>query len=229
MRGQGAELADCAQPAAEAAVQYGRVGQKHQVACKQGSGFLIEHREIAIAMRGRPRPQRERSCAEIQVERAADKQRWRHDADLVDQLVAHGTAKCIEIELSARGQRTWQVRMADKGRPVLHESGVSENMIGMAMRIDDVADRLAGPGTNSRHQLSSLAQAATRIDHRDRVLANDETDIGNPAVVLTRHLRGLAGVHEHAIRNGANRQRLLLRARGCRRASIASAARINAA
>ena len=34
-------------------------------------------------------------------------------------------------------------------------------------------------------------------------LANDEPDIGNCAVVLTRHLRGLAGVHEDAIRNGS--------------------------
>ena len=121
--------------------------------------------------------------------------------DLVDQLIAHGPAKCIEIELPARGQRARQVRVADKDRSVLHESGVSENVIGMAVRIDDVSDRLVGPGTNGCHQLSSLAQAAARIDHGDRVLADDEADIGDRAVVLARHLRGLAVVHEYAIRN----------------------------
>src|SRR5215204_654372 len=112
-------------------------------------------------MRGRPRPQDEGPCAEVQIERAADEQRWRHDTYLVDQLIAHGTAKCIEIELSARGERARQVRVADKGRSVLHESAIAKNVIGMAVRIDDVTDRLAGPGTNGCHQSSSLAEAAT--------------------------------------------------------------------
>src|SRR5204863_9988238 len=178
--------------------------------------FLIEHREVAVAMRGWPRPQDEGAFAQIQVERAADEQRWRHDADLVDQLIAHGTAKCVEIELSACGQRTWQVRVTDKGRALLHESAIAEKMIGMAVRIDDVPDRLAGPGTNGCHQLSSFAEAATRIDHGDRILSNDETDIGNRAVVLACHLRGLAVVHEYAIGNGVNEQLLSLCVRSCR-------------
>src|SRR4051794_37704763 len=164
-----------------------------------------------------PRPQHEASRAESQIERAADEQRRWHDADLIDQLVAHGPAKCIEIELSARSQRTRQVRVTDKGRSVLHESAIAEHVIGMAMRVDDVADRLAGPGANGCHQLSSLAEAATRIDHGDRILSNDEADIGDRAVVLARHLRGLAVVHEYAIRNGIDGQLPLLRARGCHR------------
>ena len=72
MRGQGVELAKYAEPAADAAVQHGRVGQKHQVTRKESSGFFIKHREIAIAVRGRPRPQDERARAEIEVERTAD-------------------------------------------------------------------------------------------------------------------------------------------------------------
>ncbi len=168
-------------------------------------------------MRSRPRPQDESSCAKIQMQRAADEQRWRHDAYLVDQLVAHGTSKCIEIELSARGQGAWQVRVADKGRFVLHESAVAEKMIGVAMRIDDVPDRLVGPGTNSCHQSSSLADAAAGIDHRDCILSDDETDIGDRTVVLTCHLRGSAVVNEYAIRNGVDGQLLLLRARSCHR------------
>jgi hypothetical protein len=99
----------------------------------------------------------------------------------------------------------------------------------MAVRIDDVADRLAGPGTNGRHQLSSLAEAATRIDHGDGVLANDETDIGDRAVVLARHLRGLAVVHEYAIRNGIEGNSCCCAREAVAEASIASAARINAA
>src|SRR5205823_5698553 len=99
--------------------------------------------------------------------------RWRHNADLVDQLIAHGTAKCVEIESSACGQRTWQVRVTDKGRALPHESAVAEEMIGMAVRIDDVADRLAGPGTNGCHQLPPFTNAAPRIDHGDCILSDD--------------------------------------------------------
>src|SRR5258705_6475582 len=161
-------------------------------------------------MRGRPRPQDEGPSTEIQVERAADEQRWRHDANLVDQLIAHGAAKCIEIELSARGQRAWQVRVADKGRSVLRESAVAEKMIGVAVRIDDIPDRLVGSGPNSRHQLSSLADTAAGIDHGDRILSDDETGIGNRAVVRTWHLRGLALVHEYTIRNRVDWRGLLL-------------------
>src|SRR6478735_3856055 len=125
-------------------------------------------------MGGRPRPQDQRTAAEIQTERAADEQRWRHDTYLVDQLVAHGSAKCIEIELSARGECAWQVRVADKGRAILHESAIAEHVVGMAMRIDDVADRLSGPGANGCQQLSPFADAATRIDHGDGLVADDE-------------------------------------------------------
>ena len=88
---------------------------------------------------------------------------------------------------------------------------------------------LSGPGANGCQQLSSLADAATRIDHGDRVFADDEADIGDRAVVLARHLRGLAVVHEYAIRNGADRQLLPLRGEPVAVASIASAARIHAA
>src|SRR5258705_13978637 len=123
-------------------------------------------------MRSRPRPQDEGPSTEIQVERAADEQRWRHDANLVDQLIAHGAAKCIEIELSARGQRAWQVRVAEKGRSVLRESAVAEKMIGGAVRIDDVPDRLVGSGPNCRHQLSSLSDPSAGKDQRGRLLSD---------------------------------------------------------
>ena len=106
--------------------------------------------------------------------------------------------------------------MADEGRSVLHEGGIAENVIGVAMRVDDVADRLVGPRANGCQQSSSLAKAATGIDHGDGILSDDETDIGNRAVVLARHLRGLAVVHEHAVRDGVDGQLPLLRERGCR-------------
>ena len=63
---------------------------------------------------------------------------------------------------------------------------------------------------------SSFANAAAGVDHRDRVLADDESDIGDVAVVLARHQRGLALMHEYAWGDLADRQFWLLRLRECR-------------
>jgi len=49
---------------------------------------------------------------------------------------------------------------------------------------------------------------------RDRLFADDEADIGDRAGVIARHLRGLAIVHEYAVRDGIDGQWLLLRERG---------------
>ena len=61
--------------------------------------------------------------------------------------------------------------------------------------------------------LCAFANAAAGIDHRDRVVADDESDIGDRAVVLARHQRDLAGMHEYSGRDFAHRQFLLLRLR----------------
>ena len=59
--------------------------------------------------------------------------------------------------------------------------------------------------------LSSFAHAAAGIDHGDRVVADDESDIGNRALVLARHQRDFADMHEYAGRNFGDGQFLLLR------------------
>ena len=81
--------------------------------------------------------------------------------------------------------------MTNKLGSILHEGGVAEDMIGMAMRVDDVSDRLVGAGSDGREQLQSLANAATGVDDRNGVGADDEPDIGNSAIVLARHLCNL--------------------------------------
>ena len=54
------------EPAANAAVHHGDVGEEHEVAREQGFGLLVEHGEIAVAVRGRPCPQHKGSRAEIE-------------------------------------------------------------------------------------------------------------------------------------------------------------------
>src|SRR5678815_1701815 len=97
--------------------------------------------------------------------------------DLVDQLIAHRSSEAVEIELAAGGQRPGQVLVADEHGAVAGERGVSEDVIGMAVGIDDIADRPVGAGANGGEQALALANAAARVDHRDRAFADDETDI----------------------------------------------------
>src|SRR5882757_6246956 len=103
--------------------------------------------------------------------------------------------------------------MAHKFGSIAHEGGVAKDMIRMAVRVDDVPDRLVGTGADRRKQLLSLTNAAAGIDHGNSVFANNESDIGNCAVVLARHERGLAVVYEQARSDFAYGQLLLLRPR----------------
>ena len=103
--------------------------------------------------------------------------------------------------------------MADKYGSIANECCVAKDVIRMAVGVDDVADRLVGAGADRREQLPSLADAAAGIDHRNRACADDEPDIGDRAIVLARHQRGFADVHEYAGGDLAHRQvdRLRLR------------------
>ena len=72
------------------------------------------------------------------------------------------------IEWPAGGERARQVPVTDEAGSILDEGGIAEDVIGMAVRVDDVADRLVGPGANRRKQLPPLANAAAGVDHRNR-------------------------------------------------------------
>ena len=100
--------------------------------------------------------------------------------------------------------------MADKPGSIAHEGRIAEDMIGMTVGVDDIADRLVGARADRRKQPLAFTHAAAGIDHSDRVVADDEADIGNVAFVLARHQRGLALMHEHAGRDLADRQHRLL-------------------
>ena len=71
-------------------------------------------------------------------------------------------------------------------------------------RVDDVSDRLVGTGADRRKQLLSLANAASRADHRNPAVADDKSNIGDRAVVPAGHKRGQAMMREQARGNLAD-------------------------
>ena len=80
LRGKGAEFVDHLEPAAKTAIQHGGVGKEHQIAREQGPGLLVEHGDIVVAMRGRPRPYRQGSRSEIEFDGAVDEESGRYHA-----------------------------------------------------------------------------------------------------------------------------------------------------
>src|SRR5579859_6130604 len=77
--------------------------------------------------------------------------------------------------------------MADKPDAIFQKCCIAKDMIGMAVRIYDEADWLFRMRSNSREQLLALAHAPSRIDHRDRLAADDEAEIGDGALIFPRH------------------------------------------
>ena len=150
-------------------------------------------------MGGSPGSDREGAPSQVQRDLVGDGERGRDDFHLGHEIIAHRAAKRVEIKPAARGQRLRQVPMADEdrgGRLVL-EGRVAEHVVGMHMRVDDVANGLGRTSADGGHKAAPLMPAAAGIDDGDGVIADDESEIGNSAFVVMSHKRERAGVNKH--------------------------------
>src|SRR6266480_3349429 len=100
--------------------------QKYEVASKQRSGGLVQHRKIIVGVRGPPGLEHEDSIAKIDPRLALDDLGWRNDLDVCHQLVAQHSSKGIEIEPTASGECSREVLVADDRRAL--ECGVPEDV-----------------------------------------------------------------------------------------------------
>ena len=88
-------------------------------------------------------------------------------------------------------------------------------MIRMTVSVYDVSDWLFGAGVNGREQPSSLSNTASRINHRNRIGSNDETNIGDSPFIFARHKFRKAHVSEKPRCDFADWQRAFLCLREC--------------
>jgi hypothetical protein len=103
-----------------------------------------------------------------------------------------------------RGQRPRQVLVADE-----YGAGkccVAENMIGVHVGVDHVANGLRRLRANSRQQPPPLAHAATGIDHCHRFRPHDEADIGDGPFIRAIHERDGAEMNENTGRHFRHRK-----------------------
>ena len=145
---------------------------------------------------------------------AIDHQLRRDELDLVDQSRPHDAAKCVAVERAAQGERLRQIGVPDESRTCLRERRIAEQVIGMRMAVDHIADGFGGQRPDGGEQPRAFAHAAAGIDHGDQVLSDDDTDVGDVALVLRGHQRGFPEVHVDARGNFAQRELII----GARRA-----------
>ena len=91
--------------------------------------------------------------------------------------------------------------MTDEVSTFSLECRVAEDMVGVDVGVDHVADRLGRAGADRRQQPAPFTHAAAAIDHRDPLVADDKSEIGNRTFVVTRHEREGAGVNKDPARH----------------------------
>ena len=180
--------------------------QEYQVAGKKRSGGLVQHRKIIVGVRGAPGLEHEDPVAKIDPRLVLDDPRRRDDLDLCHQFVAQHSSKGIEIELAASGECSREVLVADDHRAF--ESGVPEDVIGVGMGIDDVSNRLRRYRADGCKQAAPFAHAAAAVDHSHSVVADDESEVGDCALVLRCHHGNGAEVSIKTGRDLGYRQRI---------------------
>jgi hypothetical protein len=77
----------------------------------------------------------------------------------------------------AFANRRRQILVPDDRGGIIREGSISENMIGVAMRVDDMPDGQRGALPDGFAKLEPVTEAAARIDHGDACGSDDETDI----------------------------------------------------
>jgi len=147
------------------------------------------------------------AATQIEGKRAVDGDRGKDDLDALEGLRPEHLLVDREIAFRTGAKPTRELVVGDEGRAVLLERRVAEHMVGMHMRVDHVADRLARHRTDGVAQIAPNLGAAQGVDHSDRVGAYDEARIRHVAPVL-RGLDLIASLmHEHARPDLVHRKR----------------------
>jgi hypothetical protein len=194
------------QPAEQAAVEHRHALHEQQVGEPERPGRGVERDEIVVGVRGRLGLEHQPAAAEAELEPVLDQQRRRHRPRALGER-PEVLAQSVEVVGAARRERRRQLGVADERRVVLDERRVAEQVVGVDVARDHVADRPAGDLPDRLAQPCPGAQAAAAVDDRDRVGADDEADVGDRALVLGARELMHALMDEDAGRDLRHRQR----------------------
>jgi hypothetical protein len=143
-------------------------------------------------MRRRPRPKRKGTVPEVKAHFSGHEKAGRNDFDLWNQGFAKKPTEFIDVILAVRSKRSRQILVPGKSNARFLEGSVPKNVIGVHVRVNDVAHGLIRHGPDGLREAPTFANAASRINHRGRIVAHDKTDIRNRAVIGAGHERDRA-------------------------------------
>ena len=145
----------------------------------------VHQAEVVVGMRRPMRPQRQHPAAEVEVEPVLH-QPGRGQRGAAGGGLAHLAVQHAAVELAALRQGGGQLRMADDLGAAIGEGGRAHDVVGMDMGEDEVADRQRRRRFDGLPQQPAMRQAAARVDHRDRIAADDEAGIGQRVEIVRR-------------------------------------------
>ena len=151
----------------------------------------------------------EPAIAEFELEPVLDQDRRHHDAG-AERGRSEVPAQLVEIVGAAGGERRRQRRVADERRAILCERGLPEQVVGMDVAREHVADRPVGHPQDRLAEPLAAARRAAAVDDRDRVGADHETDVGDPAEIRGARELVHALMDKDAGRDLGDRQRCAL-------------------
>ena len=161
------------------------------------------------------RPQGETPAAQIEIERVGNENRRRHDLGAA-RLLTEGVLQPAEVIVAALRKGARQFGMPDKIGVVVAEGSRPEDMVGMDVSQDHIADRPICLGADRCAQRAALREASAGVDDRHGLIADDKADIGDRIRICRRRLLVHSVVDKDAGRDFRHRQRGGLRAT-CRR------------
>jgi hypothetical protein len=117
---------------------------EYEIAGEEGSGLRIVGGKVVVGMGSLPGPQFELAAAEVQFQQVVDNFCRRNYLDAFHQYVANLPAIALQVEIATGGQRARQIVVADDSGADLAECRIAENMVGMHVRVDEVAEGFVG-------------------------------------------------------------------------------------
>jgi hypothetical protein len=161
---------------------------------------LVEHGQVAISVRRRPRAQAQLAIAEVEFDDILTSRSGAMicSADAgASKSPANSRRKKSRLRASAAPSRA----MTDVLRLVGPERRVAEHMVDVHMRVDDIADRQRRVLVDRRAQLAPDAARTAGVDDRDATRADDESDVGDVIVAGRVERELFAGMHETPVAN----------------------------
>src|SRR5690606_35996812 len=188
-----AERAQLLEPPLQTAVQGWNAIDEQEVRREQCLRACIERAQIIVRMGERMCGELEDAISLIELRSLLHDHRGLHDPSNL--VCAEDVRKPRTVVLAACGECPRQVRVPHEGGLIARECVRAEDMVGMHVRHDYVADGSRRRAPNMSTEPLAVREAPAGVHDRDGVAAHDETDIRDGIEIVRRSMLVDAATH----------------------------------